>query len=477
MPADPHSTLLSHFTSWNDLSGQPTVVTFSFAGDGPAGSAFFSPAQQASARLALGAWDAVCGLSFVEVPDVAGGAGIDIRFRLDTLGSFATLGQASLPPGGDVALNVALFRADPLAPSATRIGFEALLHEIGHALGLAHPDPAVAGAAANTIMVARLGVGAPVNAPLLWDREAVQDLYGTPQAEAALGLRWSWDSFLHAVRGDGTAGDDVLTGTAYRDAMFGGAGRDLLRGGAGDDLLLPGAGDDVLEGGAGFDTAGLDVARGGLRLDPRGAMESAEGRDRFSGIEAIETLDGTTYLAGMAGLTQIVGLYAAALGRAPDAGGLAFWWSHVQAGIGLEQVARAFLASREFQQGPGLTACFAAQGEAPPGGDAAAALAGLAGRVDTGAVFRAGLWLPDADALLVAQLYTLALGRNPERAGYEGWLAALDDGLADEALAAGFLHSAEAGLRGGPHWATPEALLLEARAGMWAQHVEGVVFA
>ena len=45
------------------------------------------------------------------------------------MNSVAILGQAELPPDGDVALNIALFRTDSLAPSATRIGYQTLLHE------------------------------------------------------------------------------------------------------------------------------------------------------------------------------------------------------------------------------------------------------------------------------------------------------------------------------------------------------------
>ncbi len=473
MTADPHSTLLSHFTGWNDLSGHPTVVTYSFATDV---AVPFSAPQQASARLALAAWDTVSGLSFVEVPDLAGGAGIDLRFRLDTMSAISVLGSTTLPPEGDVALNVALFRGDSLAPSATRIGFQVLLHEIGHGLGLGHPDPTIPNAAANTLMIDTLGRGTPANAPLLWDREAVQDLYGTPEAELALGLRWSWDAALHAVRGDGTAGDDVLIGTAYRDALFGGAGRDLLRGGGGDDVLTPGAGDDVVEAGAGWDVLWLDVGRADLVLNPAGAAESREGRDRFSSVELVQTLDGAVHLAAGGVVGQLVGLYAAAFGRAPDAGGLAFWVDTWKLDPNLAHVAANFLRSGEFQAGPGLAARFAEWHEDRPAGDDGAALAWLAVRVDTAPTFAAGVWVADADALLVAEMYRVALGRAPDEPGYRFWLGAIRDGFAAEGLAEGFQLSPEAASHGGTGYDSSVGLLAAGRAGQWAHHADGVVF-
>src|SRR5690348_10702339 len=114
---NPGALLPASAAAWR--GGGPLVLTFSFAGDGadavgnllPTGDwAPFSAAQRASARLALESWGAVTGLSFLEVPDTVGGAGIDLRFRLETLGGLGVLGQSLGPGEGDIALNLTLFR-------------------------------------------------------------------------------------------------------------------------------------------------------------------------------------------------------------------------------------------------------------------------------------------------------------------------------------------------------------------------------
>ncbi len=108
------------------------------------------------------------------------------------------------------------------------------MHEIGHALGLAHlNDP-------SSIMYPSVGA-TTLSATDVAD---IQTLYGAS----------------HVVAG-GSAGNygspaaDMLIGTAGDDSLFGLGGNDSLSGLGGDDRLSGGAGNDLLDGGAGLDHA------------------------------------------------------------------------------------------------------------------------------------------------------------------------------------------------------------------------------
>jgi Ca2+-binding RTX toxin-like protein len=147
------NTLFSGY-SWGNI-GQSQSLTYSFvtqATDGVTGFAAYSTEQQAYVRLALSKYSAVSGLQFTEAVD---SPEVGLRYFRDDLSSLGLedySGYASYPPGGDVHI-----RTDLVDMSPDAYGFQLLLHETGHALGLKHPfeapvlDPAE-DYQANTVM-------------------------------------------------------------------------------------------------------------------------------------------------------------------------------------------------------------------------------------------------------------------------------------------------------------------------------------
>jgi VCBS repeat-containing protein len=290
------------------------ALTFSFVSmfePGTSGAMTFTGAQKQAVRDALARYAAVLDVSFTEI-DEAEGENADLAFQMDDLtsvGMGAFAGYAN-PADGRIHLNSIHYgfqftdefgetrTRDSLAPGAS--GFETLLHEIGHALGLKHPFeqpllPTVENNSANTVM-SYTHVGDTYATDLaMFDIAALQYLYGVATdrrtgddvytfADRYIDDGGGVDTFdasaetrdvfvsldggewLHSgakdqsILADGQAfigfGTEIenAKGGAGNDTLLGSDGSNLLEGGAGDDTLVGGAGDDLLAGGDGADT-------------------------------------------------------------------------------------------------------------------------------------------------------------------------------------------------------------------------------
>ncbi len=138
---------------WNASAPVGTAVTVSYSfvsnppasGEGSVGFRAFSASEKQVVRDMLAATSQIAGIGFQEVTESGANVG-QIRFGVSQ--QVATKGVATMPDvnaanstAGDVWMDVESMHT--LTPGSE--GFAALLHEIGHALGLRHPRNVDAG--------------------------------------------------------------------------------------------------------------------------------------------------------------------------------------------------------------------------------------------------------------------------------------------------------------------------------------------
>lgn len=334
---------------WNPSSpiGSATTVTFSFvqqaptAGVGASGFRAFSAAEQQVVRNLLAGTAALSGLSFTEVAETGGQVG-QIRFGVSQQAK--TKGVSWLPQqsgAGDQAGDVWMDRESMADLSPGQEGFAALLHEIGHALGLRHPrntDPGEAWA---------------VQLRELDDRSALSVMSQTPSADGlfrsewgpldVLALRHLYGSRLQqtgndvhrlgAREGNGQTtlvddgGIDTLDASAlgagvslrlvpgslssvgvtaagvfgvenlalptstWIEHAIGTPFDDLVVGNVLDNRLEGGRGNDWIEGGAGRDTAVFAGARSDYELSNGYGKVFVKARDGTSGFDTLVDIE------------------------------------------------------------------------------------------------------------------------------------------------------------------------------------------
>lgn len=293
--------LLDKGPDWNYLSnGGANVLFYTFSissGNeaGKTGQEAFTAAQMANTRAAFTYLQQVTGIEFRET---SSGTGADIHLASMDLAGSNTTGLCSWVAGyrysgsdtlteytadAYVYLDSAEWRAMTQNLNPGTQGYETLLHELGHALGLKHPfaegeagEAVLSRAEDNTsnTLMSYTNVGGWYSTYQPYDIAAFNWLYGRDGLRGELGI----NSTTGARYLTGSAKDETLVGTPFNDILQGNGGNDMIDGGAGIDTVVYNNNRDAYR----FTT----LADGALQV-----TSASEGTDILRNIEWLQFAD------------------------------------------------------------------------------------------------------------------------------------------------------------------------------------------
>jgi hypothetical protein len=303
---------------WNatqDL-GFPAFVTYSFLqpSDLPSLSeiAFsstsvrsMSAAQQQAVRDSLQLFENKSGLTFVETTGPA-------MIEMHTVTGSNWGGWAYLPYVTDYSTSSDTLVLDvTFGDLLSGFGFDIITHEIGHAVGLAHPHegpytltPSL-DRTSNTIMSYNDGFSPQLNLSPM-DVQALTEIYGGPVDTSDWRYGFQGSTFeVAAGSGDdkilGVLGQNKLKGGKGDDTIIGREDNDILNGGNGKDLLIGGRGSDFLRGGNGNDRMYAIDEKNSFYDGGQHKLLGGKGHDMMVGG------DGSDFLKGELGRDTMIG--------------------------------------------------------------------------------------------------------------------------------------------------------------------------
>lgn len=181
-------------------------------------------------------------------------------------------------------------------------------------------------------------------------------------------IGFNYERIIEAINSNDfymTAADDesVIRAVKYGPSPGSGGARkvgsinaDTLTGTQKNDVFIPSWGNDTISAGNGIDTVIYSDKASAYQISKQGNFLTVK-HNSWLGKDGVDVLDGVERLifsdqslafdsTGNAG--KAYRIYQAAFDRTPDAAGLGYWISRMDAGASLEQVAQSFLGSAEF---------------------------------------------------------------------------------------------------------------------------------